>query len=49
MRRNVKSDFRIHSHNVIIRTKNDCVNRIQENVALRKALTKMTTALFRGK
>ena len=26
----------------------DCVNRKQENVALRRTLTKMTTALFRG-
>ena len=47
-RRNVKSDFRIQSRNVIVCNTKDCVNRIQENVAFRRTLTKMTTALFRG-
>ena len=36
------------SYSVAIRPcKNDCVNRIPENMALRRTLTKMTTALFR--
>ena len=44
IRRNVKSDFRIQPRNVIV--VHTCVNQIQENVALRRTLTKMTTHYF---
>ena len=46
-RQNVKSDFRIQPRNVIVRVQKT-VNRIQEKVSLRSALTKMTTALIHG-
>ena len=47
-RRNVKSDFRMYTTSQRNRScTKDCVNRVQENVSLRRALTKMTTALFR--
>ena len=40
-RRNVKSDFRIQPRKVIVRAQKT-VNRMQENVSLRRTLTKMT-------
>ena len=39
IRQNVKGDFRIHSRNVTIREKNDCVNRIPENVEFKEDLS----------
>ena len=48
-RRNVKSDFRIQSRNVIVRAQKTVSTEYQKNVALGRTLTKMTTALLYGK
>ena len=44
--KNVTNDFRMNFHYVFRSCKNDSINGMQENVASRRTLTKMTASVF---